>query len=84
MSATTHPLRQTLADIISRIAHHACRQGESGDRKWPPLAELPLPESWRCVGVEFYAEDALAELLAVAMRTTTLRPKRRANRGGRK
>ena len=63
----THPLRQALADIISRIAQHACRQGESGERDWPPLAQLPLLKSWRCVGTEFYADDALAALLAAAM-----------------
>jgi hypothetical protein len=79
----THPLRQALANIITRVAQHACRQGESGNRCWPPLQRLPLLESWRCVGEE-YADDALAELMAAAMVSTEkpLRPKPGTGRKG--
>lgn len=55
-------LHQRMAEIISRVAQHACRQGEASTRQWPPLHQLPMRESWRDVG-EQYAEEALAALL---------------------
>ncbi len=53
--------RDLMIEVISRIAQHACRQGEKGDRLWPPIAELPYLKSWQCVG-EKYADQALAIL----------------------
>lgn len=52
-----------LVDAISRIAQHACRQGECGGRAWPHLYELPFRDSWRCVG-DTYAPELMAALRA--------------------
>lgn len=54
-----------LSDAIARIAQHACRQGERGDRLWPDLDTLPLLPSWRYVG-EIYAPQ-VAALLATTL-----------------
>ena len=64
-ATTPTSARAAAVDILSRVAQHACRQGESGARVWPALAELPFLESWRCVG-ETYADQLLA-VVAVAL-----------------
>jgi hypothetical protein len=55
-------LHSRMVSVIARIAQRACRNGEAGTREWESLHELPLRESWRCVG-EQYADQALAVLL---------------------
>lgn len=54
-------LQDVLAQTITRIAQQACRNGESGDRRWPPLAQLPLLPSWGMIG-EQYASEIIAEI----------------------
>lgn len=58
--------RQALSDAITRISQKACRNGEAGSREWPELRQLPLLESWRCIG-EDYADAVMAEMLTAAM-----------------
>ena len=58
--------RRAMVAAIARIAQHACREGEKGGRRWPPLRTLPLRQSWECVG-ETYADEVLADLCAVAI-----------------
>ena len=48
-----------LTGAITRIAQHACRQGEISSRMWPALSELPEPESWKCVGRKYAREVAI-------------------------
>lgn len=55
-------LEELLARAFTRVAQHACRQGEKGSRAWPPLSELPAPESWEMVGQQ-YAREFAVELL---------------------
>ncbi len=54
-------LKYILAYAITRIAQVACRNGESGDRKWPPLHTLAHLESWSMVG-EQYAREMMTDL----------------------
>lgn len=61
-------LTQVIADAVTRIAQKACRNGESGDRVWPPLAELPLKESWEMLGRQ-YAPEILAEIAKLFLET---------------
>jgi hypothetical protein len=60
------PVRQALAHAIARIAQKACRNGEAGSRAWPELRDLPLLNSWLCVG-EDYADQVMAEMMSAAM-----------------
>lgn len=39
-------IQNALAKAITKIAQKACRNGESGDRKWPPLAQLEDRSAW--------------------------------------
>ncbi len=55
-------LEAILARAITKIAHKACRNGEAGARAWPPLSDLPEPDTWKCVG-EIYAPQIAAEIL---------------------
>lgn len=57
-------LKTILENAITRIAQHACRQGEAGSRAWPPLEELPLRESWAMVGKQ-YASTVLEDIAAL-------------------
>jgi hypothetical protein len=54
-------LEELLVVAFSRVAQHACRQGESGNRCWPPLTDLPALKSWEEVG-EQYAREFATEL----------------------
>jgi hypothetical protein len=54
-------LEGILTEAFTRVAQHACRQGESGDRCWPPLKKLPVLKSWEEVGQQ-YAREFAAEL----------------------
>lgn len=63
----TKDIEHILEDVISRIAQHACRQGESGGRSWPPLHTLPFMSSWKNVG-ETYAKEVAMAILATALR----------------
>ena len=51
-----------LTDAFTKVAQHACRQGEANTRSWPALKSLPAPESWHMVG-EQYAQEFARELL---------------------
>jgi hypothetical protein len=61
------PVREALAHAIARIAQKACRNGEAGSRQWPELQELPLLNSWLCVG-EDYADAVMAEMMSAALK----------------
>ncbi|MCK9567377.1 hypothetical protein M0R72_00320 [Candidatus Pacearchaeota archaeon] len=50
---------ELLTTAITRIAQHACRQGEISSRMWPSLSELPEPESWKFVGRKYAREIAI-------------------------
>lgn len=60
------PVREALVIAIARIAQKACRNGEAGSREWPALAELPMRESWRCIG-EDYADSVMATMLSATL-----------------
>jgi hypothetical protein len=64
--AMTNPIRAAIIRAISQIARQACRNGESGNRVWPPLAQLQAFDSWTCVG-EKYADDVCEALLAASV-----------------
>jgi hypothetical protein len=49
---------EILTSSITRIAQHACRQGEISSRVWPTLYSLPEPECWRMVGKQYAHEIA--------------------------
>ena len=53
-----------LSRAFTRVAQHACRMGESGNRAWPPLSELPDPDSWKMVGRKYAIEFAI-EMMAI-------------------
>ena len=55
-----------LATAFTKVAQHACRQGEKGSRAWPPLTELPAPENWKMVGQQ-YAKEFASELLGAIL-----------------
>lgn len=48
-----------LTGAITRIAQHACRQGEANSRVWPDLNNLPEPKSWEMVGKKYAREIAI-------------------------
>ena len=58
-SKTIDDFGEALARAFTRVAQHACRLGESRDRIWPPLSELPEPDSWKWVGEKYSREFAL-------------------------
>jgi hypothetical protein len=53
------PVTELLTSAITRIAQHACRQGENSSRIWPPLSELPELKSWEMVGRQYAQEIAI-------------------------
>ena len=55
----TQSLEKLLAIAFTKVAQHACRQGEKGSRAWPHLSDLPAPESWGMVGRQYAREFAL-------------------------
>lgn len=55
-------LEELLASAFTKVAHHACRQGENNTRFWPPLSNLKNPESWKTIGVQ-YAKEFAVQLL---------------------
>lgn len=64
LPATPWPAKDiTLDDALSaaftKIAQHSCRLGEQGNREWPPLVELPEPDSWKMVGRKYSREFAI-------------------------
>jgi hypothetical protein len=62
-------LQEVIADAVTRIAQQACRNGESDNRTWPPLAELPFLESWKMIG-DRYAPEIIAEIAKLAYEDT--------------
>jgi hypothetical protein len=52
-------VQSLLTGAITRIAQHACRQGESNSRSWPSLNTLPEPKSWEMVGKKYAREIAI-------------------------
>jgi len=72
-------LQDVLARAITRIAQQACRNGESGDRRWPPLAQLPLLPSWEMIG-EQYAAELTAEIAEFYLKQTLVVPPREVAR----
>jgi len=67
LSLTPHPIPsigEALSRAFTRIAHHACRQGESNNRCWPDISELPEPEDWKMVGNKYSKEFAI-ELMTI-------------------
>lgn len=50
---------ELLTTAVTKITQHACRQGGISNRMWPPLSELPEPESWRFVGRKYAREIAI-------------------------
>jgi len=61
-------LEELLTRAFTRVAQHACRQGEKGERQWPSLSELPAPQSWDVVGRQ-YAREFAIELVEHYYRT---------------
>jgi hypothetical protein len=55
---------EALSRAFTRIAQHACRQGETNDRCWPDLAQLPELDSWKMVGSK-YAREFAIELMTI-------------------
>jgi len=55
---------EALSRAFTRIAQHACRQGEANNRSWPDLSELPEPEDWKMVGNK-YAREFAIELITI-------------------
>lgn len=66
-------VEQVLSDAFTRVAQKACRNGEKDIREWPPLANLPCPESWRMVG-DKYAREVLVELAVVMLEADLPKP----------
>lgn len=62
-------VEKALIAAISQIAQYACRNGESGQRTWPDLENLPHLRSWTCVG-ETYAKQVMATLFAAGLQAT--------------
>jgi hypothetical protein len=58
----SNSLEELLATSFSKVAQHACRQGENGTRSWPPLSTLPNHENWKDVGKQ-YAKEFSIQLL---------------------
>lgn len=65
-------MEDILARAFTRVAQKACRNGEAGTRSWPPLKDLPAPQSWECVGRQ-YAREVSAELLEHCLPTGLVR-----------
>jgi len=57
-------LDMALSRAFTRVAQHACRMGESGNRMWPSLSELPDPDSWKMVGRK-YAREFAIEMMTI-------------------
>lgn len=66
-------VEQVLSDAFAKVAQKACRNGEKNIREWPPLTDLPCPESWRMVG-DKYAREVLAELVGALLRDNPPKP----------
>ena len=65
-------LETILSEALSKIALQACRNGESGARRWPALSALPAVKSWACVG-EIYAPQVAYLILEAYLKPGLLR-----------
>ena len=61
---TQYSIDEALSGAFTRVAQHACRQGETNNRMWPNLSELPELDSWKMVGRKYAIEFAI-ELMTI-------------------